>query len=234
MAQLPVPRGSASCYAYEGVTARMISKALPNGQTETRSYGSVFQDLKLQRITHSIGAVPLSEYLYGHDLSAGRITTWSQQAGAQPPSLHSFGYDAVNQLLSVTVTNAGSLVNTFGYSYDPLGNRLSEQIGTTNQTATYNALNQLSTATSPGNSRTNEWDALDRLVAVSIGNQLALSRSTRERGIHGWPEPGQLQRLLQRLPRHREPKYIQRWKQELRLSKPTPQRPKQKYLFFGR
>src|SRR6185503_5475129 len=44
-------------------------------------------------------------------------------------------------------------------------------VGASNYTATYNALNQLSTSTAPGASRTNEWDAEDRLVAVNVGNQ---------------------------------------------------------------
>ena len=43
-------------------------------------------------------------------------------------------------------------------------------MGASNYTATYNALNQIST-TAPGASRTNEWDAEDRLVAVNTGNQ---------------------------------------------------------------
>ena len=158
-------------YAYEGDTARMISMELPTGQTETRGYGSIFADLKLQRITHSVGTAPLSEFLYGRDVAAGRIATWSQQAGAQPPSLHTFGYDAVNQLISVAVTHAGKLVGEFAYSYDLAGNRLTEQVGASNHTATYNALNQISTTTAPGLGRTNEWDALDRLVAVNVGNQ---------------------------------------------------------------
>src|SRR6185295_10131584 len=92
---------------------------------------------------------------YGHDTLANRITTWSQQAGATPPSLHSFGYDAADQLLSATVTNAGTLINTFAYSYDPSANRLTEQVGASNYTATYNALNQINTTTAPGATRTN-------------------------------------------------------------------------------
>jgi RHS repeat-associated protein len=74
-------------------------------------------------------------------------------------------------LLSATVTNSGNLSNAFAYSYDSLGNRLTEQVGASNYTATYNALNQLSTTTTPGASRTNEWDAKDRLVGVNNGNQ---------------------------------------------------------------
>src|SRR6185369_9851794 len=102
---------------------------VPNGQTEARSYGDNLQDRTLQRITHTVGATPVSEFLYDHDVAAGRIAAWSQQAGAQSPSLHTFGYDAVNQLLSATATSAGTLVSTFAYSYDPAGNRLTEQAG---------------------------------------------------------------------------------------------------------
>jgi hypothetical protein len=52
-----------------------------------------------------------------------QITNWSQQAGAQSPSIFSFGYDAANQLLSAAVTNAGVQVGAFAYSYDLSGNR---------------------------------------------------------------------------------------------------------------
>ena len=125
--------------------------------------------MKLQRITYKAGATPVSEFLYGHDLAAGRITTWSQQAGAQTPQLHSFGYDDADQLLSATVTTAGAPVNTYAYTYDPAENRLTEQAGVSSHIASYNALNQISTA--PASARTNEWDAMDRLVAVTAGNR---------------------------------------------------------------
>ncbi len=157
--------------AYDGVSYRMLTNTFPNGQTEERGYAGNLEDRELLRITHKVGATPVSEFLYGHDLTTDRITTWSQQAGGQPPSLHTFGYDAADQLLSATVTNAGVLVNTFAYSYDPAENRLTEQAGASNYTASYNALNQISTSTAPGALRTNEWDAKDRLVAVVAGNQ---------------------------------------------------------------
>lgn len=158
-------------YGYEGSSGRLVAQSFPNGQTGELSYGSNLQDRTLQRITHKSGATALSEFLYGRDAPADRITTWSQQAGALAPNLHTFAYDAANQVLSDTVTNSGTLVNSFSYVYDPAGNRLTEQVGVSNYTATYNALNQLSTGTTPGASRTNEWDAADRLVAVNSGNQ---------------------------------------------------------------
>jgi YD repeat-containing protein len=127
-------------YAYDGVTGRVLTNTFPNGLTVERGYGNNLEDFELQRITHKVGASPISEFLYGRDHLADRITTWSQQVGATPPSLHTFGYDSADQLLSATITNAGALINTFAYSYDPLGNRLTEQVGTTNHSATYNSL----------------------------------------------------------------------------------------------
>lgn len=158
-------------YAYDGSSDRLVSQAFPNGQTEERSYGGNLQDFMLQQLSYAAGATPISQFVYGRDIPADRITAWSQQAGAQSPSIFNFGYDAANQLLSATVTNAGSLLNTFAYGYDPAGNRLAEQIGATINSSTYNALNQLSTSTAAGASHTNEWDVANRLVAVNAGNQ---------------------------------------------------------------
>jgi RHS repeat-associated protein len=161
----------AFAYSYDGNSIRLLSATLPNGQTEERSYGGNLQDRTLQRITHHLAATPVSEFLFGLDILRHRTMTWSQQSGAESPLLYTFGYDDANQLLSATVTNAGTLVSSFAYTYDPDGNRLIEQVGATNYNATYNALNQLSTTTAPGASRTNEWDAEDRLVAINLGNQ---------------------------------------------------------------
>jgi len=164
------PLGSFT-YTYDGASFRMLSANLPNGQTAIRSYGSIFQDWALERITHQVSAMPLSEFLYGFDPSRAQLTNWSQQSGAQPPDVYSFAYDTANQLLSATVTNSGAQVNRFAYSYDPAGNRLSEQAGASTSTATYNVLNQLSTTSAPGPSRINEWDAANRLTAVNAGAQ---------------------------------------------------------------
>jgi RHS repeat-associated protein len=158
-------------FGYEGASGRIISETFPNNQNGGFAYGDNLHDRSLQQATYTIGAAPISQFIYGRDIPAGRITSWSQQAAVQSPSIFTFGYDPVNQLVSATVTNSGALVNTYAYSYDPAGNRLSEQVGTSNYTATYNALNQLSTSTAPGVSRTNEWDGANRLVAVNSGNQ---------------------------------------------------------------
>ena len=158
-------------YSYDGSSRRVVSEIYPNGQSTTVGYGNNLQDFVFQQISNAIGATPISQFSYSHDIARQQITDWSQQAGSQSPSLFSFAYDAANQLLSAAVTNSGVLVNAFGYSYDPAGNRLTELVGGTTATASYNALNQLSTtANAVFNSRTNEWDAQNRLTAVNQGN----------------------------------------------------------------
>jgi RHS repeat-associated protein len=158
-------------YAYANASRRLVSLTYPNSQVTELSYFNNLQDRELQRITHKLGVTPLSEFIYARNVPAGRITTWSQQAGVAPPNLNTFGYDAVNQLLSATITNGSTLVGNFAYGYDPAGNRLTEQASGSSRTATYNPLNQIITRTLPGIARTNEWDAQNRLVAVTAGTQ---------------------------------------------------------------
>jgi RHS repeat-associated protein len=156
---------------YDGPSRRVLSETFPNGQTTTFAYGDVLHDLDLERITYQVGAAPVSEFLYGRDIPADRIMSWSQQAGAQSPNVYSFTYDPADQLLSAAVTNGGVLVTAFAYSYDPASNCLTNESGSITNIATYNALNQLSTCTLSTASRSNEWDAADRLTAVNSGNQ---------------------------------------------------------------
>jgi RHS repeat-associated protein len=157
-------------YTYDGASSRMVSETFPNGQNAVRYYGDNLSDNELQRITYTVGTTPISEFIYGRDIPAARITSWSQQAATQPPSTYSLSYDAADQILSAAVTNSGTHVNSFGYVYDPAGNRLTELANGGTNTSTYNALNELTSSTASGASRTNEWDAADRLVAVTTGN----------------------------------------------------------------
>jgi RHS repeat-associated protein len=158
-------------YGYDGSSRRLASQSFPNGLNLALSYGTRLQDFRVQQIAWTAGATPISQFNYGWDVARRRIATWSQQAGVQPPNVASFGYDAAGQLLSGAVTNSGSPVTTYGYNYDPAGNRLSEQVGATVNNRTYNALNQISGGAASGPSYTNEWDAMHRLTAVNVGNQ---------------------------------------------------------------
>jgi RHS repeat-associated protein len=161
-------------YAYDGASFRPLSQSDPNGQTGSSSYGSNLQDFTLQNLTYAVGATPVSQFGYGYDTARTQITNWSQQAGAQAPSVFTLAYDPVNQLISALVTNSGTLANSFGYSYDFAGNRLTETIAGSTSAANYNSLNQISTTDDPAaHARTNQWDAQNRLVATTLGNQTA-------------------------------------------------------------
>ena len=157
-------------YAYEGASRRLQGTVFPNGQTTTNSYDDNLHDRRLLQITHQIGPTPISAFCYGWDISADHIATWSQQAGTAPADHYTFSYDAADRLWSATVTNSGSLINTFAYAYDPDDNRLMEVVGGVTNSATYNTLNELSTTSMMVAARTNEWDGKGRLVAVNSGN----------------------------------------------------------------
>ncbi len=158
-------------YTYDGVSDRLLSEVFPNGLTRTNTYLDNLDDHALASINYRVGATPVSQFAYGRDIPAGRITTWSQQAGAAAPDVFSFGYDAANRLLSAVVTNAGALIKEFVYAYDPADNRLLDVAGGVTNTATYNTLNQISTSTAPAAARTNEWDGENRVVAVHSGDE---------------------------------------------------------------
>ena len=68
---------------YDGNSFRKASQSYPNGQTVEFDYAGNLQDQHLQRITNKLGTTPISEFIYGHDVPTGQITSWSQQAGAR-------------------------------------------------------------------------------------------------------------------------------------------------------
>lgn len=157
---------------YDGNSFRKISQTYPNGQTAEFGYTGNVQDLHLRRITNKLGNTPISEFIYGHDVPTGQITSWSQQAGAQTPSIYSFAYDPVDQLISASVSEEDKVVKTFGYSYDPASNRLTEQVDATKREFSYNALDELTSVEGDaGLAATYQWDAEQRLISVSAGDQ---------------------------------------------------------------
>jgi RHS repeat-associated protein len=159
-------------YNYESNTMRRLSETFPNGLVKTWGYEDALHDFHTKQLTHQVGATTVSQFVYERDHAADRITTWSQQLGAEPARVFALGYDAADQLLSAAVTNAGAFAGNFVYSYDAAGNRLREETLTETNVATYNALNQLSVVSGNGGvTRTNEWDARGRLAAVNAGNQ---------------------------------------------------------------
>jgi RHS repeat-associated protein len=158
-------------YAYDGNSPRQTSQTSPNGLTTEVAYADNLQDQRTQRITHQRGSTPISEFIYTRDIAANRIKSWSQQAATQIPSVHNFSYDLENQVTGVSVTQGGNPTGAFGYSYDPVANRLTEQTDSASRQFSYNALNELTAqtgATAP--TATYQWDAEHRLAALDSGN----------------------------------------------------------------
>ena len=94
-------------------SGRIVSETFPNGQTTTTSYSlTIFSDRALQRISHIQRSTLVSEFLYGRDIPTGRITTWSQQPGAQAPDFYTSATTPLISCLSTAVTNAGVLATT--------------------------------------------------------------------------------------------------------------------------
>jgi RHS repeat-associated protein len=157
---------------YEGNSFRKTSQSYPNDQIVEFGYAGTLQDQPLQRITNKLGDTPISEFIYDHDVPTGQITSWSQQAGAEPPSIYKLAYDPVDQLTAASVSKGDDIVKTFGYSYDLASNRLTEQVDATTRQFSYNALNQLTSIDGDDSPEaTYEWDAEQRLVSISSGNQ---------------------------------------------------------------
>jgi hypothetical protein len=103
-------------------------------------------------------------------LKYGVITSWTQQADGNTPVVYGYGYDGADQLLRAVKTSStgGAALDTYGYRYDPAGNRLGQQMafsGTDFVTSsTYNDLNQVTN------------------VSGTSGLQLAISGSLSEPG----------------------------------------------------
>lgn len=159
-------------YTYDGPSPRLLSQSNPNGQQSEFVYGDTAHDQFLQQITHSNGSGAISKFIYSYDPPAGRITSWSQQADSQAPSLYDFEYNATNELVSAAVSQDGSATHSFSYMYDASGNRLSEQVDSTSINWTYNALNQLMSADgASGTPTTYQWNAENQLIGAATGNQ---------------------------------------------------------------
>jgi RHS repeat-associated protein len=157
-------------YAYDGPSRRLLTTSHPNGQTATRAYFDNLSDRRLQRLTHTRGLAPISEFIHAYDTAAARMTNWSQQVSNQTPLINALAYDAANQLTSATGSVTGTVVKTFAYAYDPAGNRLIEQIDGASNSASYNILNELTSADSGSAINASyEWDAENRLTAINAG-----------------------------------------------------------------
>jgi RHS repeat-associated protein len=157
---------------YDGSSFRVASQTCPNGQTAEFDYAGNLQDQHLQEITNKLGDTSISKFIYGRDVTTGQITSWSQQADTETTLIYDLAYDSGDQLTAATVSAQGNVVNNFSYSYDPAGNRLTEQVDATTRQFSYNALNEMTSIKGDASLEADyQWDAEHRLISVTSGNE---------------------------------------------------------------
>ena len=114
--------------SYLSTTNRLSSVSYPHGVNESLLYFGSTGDERLQEIkfTNSTSAI-ISKFDYNYN-SAGDITTWQRQTDSNTPTSYALSYDAADQLSEALLTQSGTTVHRYAENYDPAGNRTSEQI----------------------------------------------------------------------------------------------------------
>lgn len=185
--------------SYVAGTNRLSKMSYPDGSSANYTYFPNTQDKRLQQIKnlnsdkHAKKQL-VSKFDYTYD-AEGQVTSWTRNLPDLPVILRSdFGYDNADQLISAALKNASTnaALLPYSYSYDLAGNRTSETIGTTTTRSTPNSVNEITSQsgggmkrtltydlngniTSDGGTRTFEWDAADRLIAVNYTGQTTRS-----------------------------------------------------------
>jgi YD repeat-containing protein len=160
--------------------ANLSEITLPNGYASSMTYDSAG---RLTNVTNANGGSVLSSFDYTLD-SVGNPMTIST-----PSETVTNTYDELDRLTRTCYLPgcSGSGLAGIGYTYDPVGNRLTEtRYGTPDATTTYNydAADQLTSATGPGGSvgysyangnettagaTTYGYDLENRLISVATG-----------------------------------------------------------------
>ena len=115
-------------YTPYNATNMVAAISYPNGNAvDYGYYTSGASNERLQTI-NNLGPLTdgtISKITYGYN-PAGDITSWTQQADSSTPVVYAFGYDGAKELLSAVKTSStgGAALDTYGYQYDPAGNRL--------------------------------------------------------------------------------------------------------------
>jgi RHS repeat-associated protein len=160
-------------YTHDGNSLRPKSQTHTTGHTIEHAYADDLRDQLIQKITARNGTTLTSEFAYTYDMPERRIATLSQRI--DPATVHRFEYDAMNQLTTDTVSQAGHDATVAEYAYDKAGNRLTATAGGNARHFSYNALNELTTAGDDDDpAAVYTWDAEQRLISV-----ITQSRETR-------------------------------------------------------
>ena len=149
---------------------RRTSLARPNGVNTSYTYDQLSQ---LLSVLHQAGGITLDGATYTYDNAGNRMS----KANAQFNTNEQYSYDAIYQLTQVLKNGAASE----GYSYDPVGNRLSSlglspftfnpsnQLLSTPVTGfTYDNNGNTLTKTDGNGTTAYAWDFENRLISVAL------------------------------------------------------------------
>ncbi len=144
-------------YTYNNA-GRLSTIILPNNVVTARTYNALGQ---VTQIEHIGALITLAKYQYQYDFD-GNVTSAIEKIAPLDLSdkTISYAYDNLDHL-----TQANYFGNTiFNYTYDAVGNRISEQQGQTNTNYTYDDANRLTSV----NGITSTWDANGNLINDGI------------------------------------------------------------------
>lgn len=179
--------------AYVGVTGQLDYVDYPNQQRVDFDYypnvptagGTGNGDRRLKQIRNlGVGAggsgTVISQFDYEYN-PAGQITGWTQgHSGLAQAQKWTLGYDAADQLVWGTLKNAvtGAVVSQAGFGFDPAGNRSVEQTDQSPKSASYNALNQLTSVSS----------ATEMIVRGTVNEAATVTVGGKAATLHGGGE----------------------------------------------
>ncbi len=164
-------------YSYTPVGTRDIL-TMPNGVQVKYGYDELN---RLTGVTHTVGSNIIGKHLYTLGLAGNR--TKVVEAGGNSIE---WGYDDAYRLTSeIFKSSAGTILTNTAYTYDAVGNRLSNATtangGTTTTSYTYNALDQITNTgyvydtmgnlqqgPAGGGTATYSWNGADQLTSVTM------------------------------------------------------------------
>jgi RHS repeat-associated protein len=156
-------------FGYDALSRR-TSLTRPNGVNTSYGYDNLSH---LLSVTHALAGVTLDGASYGLDNAGNRTAKSDLYAGVTT----NYGYDAIYELLNASQSGA----STESYTYDPVGNRLSNLSGsawsynTSNElnsrpgaSYTYDANGNTTSKTDSTGTTTYSWDFENRLTSVTL------------------------------------------------------------------
>jgi len=149
-------------YTYDKM-ARPFTKLMSNGQESDYTYNSIIG--RLSSVTHKLGD-KIESLSYRYDLSGNKTEVVKHRLNETDNGTFTYGYDALNQLISVSKDN--NLLRE--YTYDAFGNRASKKSykDTIEESIyTYNKNNQLIKEVMPSVTKIYDYDKRGNLTTIT-------------------------------------------------------------------